>query len=1143
MSFINPITGNIPNNELIITETNISVENGSFENISAVNASFVNLTTTVFTPVNVNSSQISVSVLNVSTGNMSVLNISTANVSDLIINELELINLSVDNISNDIIDTEVINIKSNNSLLPNGQLRKLNNEVILSLGDAADVGSFSIKPNGTNTELNLTNNVLTGDTADFVNVNAENSITDGLYLNEQSVVLTDQSLIKRDGNQVMFIGKSDAGDVTGADFLFKTGEETGAVKLLIPRTSDIVEMIALYATTTIEGDTGIFNAIGVSDLTVADTTQLGELEVLTSASIKNLNVIGPNGLTAAKGTITNLSSTRSTLTNASIGNLSISGNFNASGTSRFYNLTAEYFQSYITGVFQDMDSVTGNIITFESNNISNNILIKTINLSAVNASISNISSTNISATRITGNISNNLAAGAGINLSTVGGVTTITNTGLVSSPLSVSVINASTINASTINGNISNNLAAGAGINLSTVGGVTTITNTGLVTSPLSVSVINASTINASTMNLSLLNPDEIEGFTKSTQYVFRAIGTQTTGQTLSAGTKIAFNTPVVETPPPVYASGFVDKGFDPVLQQYKVPTPGLYGFGCITYYNNAAYTIKIGIFKNGTLVTSAGNNSSTSDSITTVIDCEDGDWIEVKCVSGGGSTVPAENTFWGYRLEPANNIINSTTNLSVQNLSVADDMSATNLSVSNISTSYLTGINASLSSIYINASAKIAVVNTSQLNASNMSVNLATINSLNAYYSESEYVYFTNNAFGAPGTANAQPGIIFKNLEELQIRSGSVAFPGNIHFTRDGTTTNMIYDGDLNISSKANISNISVFNISATTMTFDTLTASEKCITAVGEIDAVKFNASVVHISNDLTLDPGGAFRVQSLVPGNDFFIYSNSGNMYLQANGTGNLNIGRGSLPDDISITPAGVITVDNLTSTNAITTTNASITNISSTDLTIATSLTGAGNINITGDVSAGIISGATLTGDISGNLTAGDGISLATASGITTIAVAQPYLSLSRTTNYTPGAATFYYYSYNTQLDDGSGTYSYSAGAITVNATGRYVISGSGNIDLITQTDRVALRIRLTVNTVYSSSYPQAYGYARHQNYIPEATACYTDFVINLTAGDVVRNRLDISKGNTTGFNSTFDGINIGAGANCMIRRIS
>jgi hypothetical protein len=119
-------------------------------------------------------------------------------------------------------------------------------------------------------------------------------------------------------------------------------------------------------------------------------------------------------------------------------------------------------------------------------------------------------------------------------------------------------------------------------------------------------------------------------------------------------------------------------------------------------------------------------------------------------------------------------------------------------VTMTNISSSYLTGINAALSSIYINASAKIAVVNTSQLNASNISANAVTINSLTAYTSESEIIYFTNNAFGAPGTADAQPATVFKNGPVFEFRSGSVPFPGNINFTRDGTTTNMIYDGNL---------------------------------------------------------------------------------------------------------------------------------------------------------------------------------------------------------------------------------------------------------------------------------------------------------------------------------------------------------
>ena len=180
---------------------------------------------------------------------------------------------------------------------------------------------------------------------------------------------------------------------------------------------------------------------------------------------------------------------------------------------------------------------------------------------------------------------------------------------------------------------------------------------------------------------------------------------------------------------------------------------------------------------------------------------------------------------------------------------------------------------------------------------------------------------------------------------------------------------------------------------------------------------------------------------------------------------------------------------------------------------------------------------------INGDISGNLQAGPGIDLTTASGVTTISVAQPYISLSRTTNYIPGIISFLYISYNSNLNDGSGTFSYSNSEITINATGRYVINGSGNIDNASYTDRVNLRIRLVVNGVYSSSYPQAYGYARHQNFVPFATACYTDFVIDLTAGDVVQNRLDISKGNTTGFNSDFGGINVASGCNCMIRRIS
>jgi hypothetical protein len=49
----------------------------------------------------------------------------------------------------------------------------------------------------------------------------------------------------------MFIGKNISTDTNGVDYLFRTGLETDAVKLRIPRTTDIVEMIALDVDTSI----------------------------------------------------------------------------------------------------------------------------------------------------------------------------------------------------------------------------------------------------------------------------------------------------------------------------------------------------------------------------------------------------------------------------------------------------------------------------------------------------------------------------------------------------------------------------------------------------------------------------------------------------------------------------------------------------------------------------------------------------------------------------------------------------------------------------------------------------------------------------------------------------------------------------
>jgi trimeric autotransporter adhesin len=409
MSFCQSIYGNLENSGFTYTSTNVCANNASFTNLSATNASITNLTTTTFNPTNVNTSNVYSNTVNTSLANASTANVSTAHISTVNVSSFNVSNISVDN------------------------------------------GTF-----------------------------------DNLYIQEQSVVLTDRSVITRDANQVMFIGKSDAGDTTGADFLFRTGLENGEVKLLISRQSNIVQMIALEVTTALDAGYINVSSINCSDLVVTDTTQLEELEVLSSADIANLTVIGANGLNATKGRIINFSSTNSSLVNVSattitattlkgniFTNLSAGTNMGLSQSGgvttistlaqvEFDDLTLESSLNMLDTTNGDPTilSRTSNIINFigTTNNtpLSMNFFMKNFTTTApllvlngtnVRAEINgNLS---VSGT-IKGNLSQNLLAGAGINLSTnvATGITTITNSGIVTDPLNVSTLNASNVNAS-----------------------------------------------------------------------------------------------------------------------------------------------------------------------------------------------------------------------------------------------------------------------------------------------------------------------------------------------------------------------------------------------------------------------------------------------------------------------------------------------------------------------------------------------------------------------------------------------------------------------------------------------------------------------------------------------------------------------
>lgn len=1076
MSFVNPVAGFIPNSEFVYTTSTVNADDVNCTNLTAVNANITNLVTTTFSPININGTNLSVVTASIGTANIgtAIIDVSYTAVSNnenLISNNAFLDNIKTDEIKlndkdgineddaliyregnelnfigkvdptgigvdilfypnqklgtppfkilRDQVLCEAVNMKITNVLttkftnvellgfiddtianrksyiqLVNGEFKFIGGTGIntdflfynkLTDGPILIINSTGIDINGevdaTTIKGNISQNLIAGDgitlsttsgitkieaipLPDPLSVNQLNCdiIDSRLYLFSDSSNYDDKSRIYRQGNILKIAGGEVAGD-ENASIFFYTGPPTGTPQLKIDKNNNKVtvpdfvanDIFSLRATITTFNSSSVSSAFVGSDNMETKILTFND-ETTSNASYfervdDKFRFVGSDGAVAVDWEFYKTDGINALMKiQAANDRVIIDGTLQANispsikaGTGISFSVNPSTGVTEITNTASVEDPLTIN--TLNSTTINNSSTITTNKTATKYIDIIDINNANISTFSKTNNILNLF----GTSTSTPIDINFFTKLYTSNAPIlqllgtDNKVLINGLLEADTITADISNNLVAGDGIQLDTTAGVTTITNTGLVVSPLTIDTINSTTINNSakittddmTVNGTLIAP-YIEGFTQSTEYAFR-VSSNSGGQTLATNTIINFNLVQLETPPST-----ATEGYDTSLKQYKIPTSGIYAFGFNMYYNNANFTLRIGIYKNNVLIASGGNNSSTADSVSTVVDCEEGEWVNIKVVSGGGDTVPSNCSFWGNKLVPANNIIDSTTNLNVKNLTTTN----------NINGATITG---------------------------DLLVGLAGINSI---------------------TDISANGIVYGNT-------------GN-------------------------------------------------------------FSSSV--ITSDLTVNTS----IQS------------------------------------------PVISCGTLTATGLIS---------SSEDITTSAA------------VSAYAMTASFINGDISNNLQAGPGIDLTTASGITTITNVQPYLSLSRTSNYIPGIANFYYVSYNSQLNDGSGTFSYSNSAITVNATGRYVISGSGNIDNVSYNDRVNLRIRLVVNGGYSSFYPEAFGYARHFNYVPYATACYTDFVISLTAGDVVQNRLDISKGNTTGFNSTFDGINIASGCNCMIRRIS
>ena len=1012
MSFINSIEGNVPNSVLKYSTTEVQTDSLIATDATITNANITNLTTTTYTAVNASFGTITADNANLTNAN---------------------------------IGTEVTNIAYINIL----------NAV------NADINNANI------------NEISTGDID-----------LDTIILKEQSATLSDKSLIYRDANEILFVGRQDSFTSSGTDFLFYTGVKAGAPKLRINRNNNIVDIIdldvenILNAPTinadniTITGDT-VTNALITTDLDLKvlkleDDTTAEESKILRQQDI--LKIIGSDTLNTPIH-FYNLGGTTPVLQILNNNHILINGLMEST------TIKGDLSQNLLAGVGISL-STTGNVTTITNTSpLPDPLIINTLNSTTINNSgnINNLGTVTTETAEVVllfinddsipnkyayisrpnniwkfiANTSGNTPIKFYPNLS-LPEVLTITNTGIISSG------NVQGIN---IIGDISSNLLAGTGIALSTVAGITTITNSAPLPDPLTIDKLNSNTINNSgtitsnTVTSDIINVNNqlnatnatvsglliapnIEGFTQSTEYGFRVMTNGDSQTTVVPDQTFPFNF--------INNNGYVipnlsDYNF--TTYTYTIPISGYWFIGYRTYLvGDPTVGTRISITVNDIVVVQAGGKGSSVEYAATPLYLNVGDEIKVKC-SVNGNTFdfrPNMTYFYGYKLIPANNLITTTTDLQIKSLITSDDITCNGV---------LTGSGL---------------------------CNLTTISATNITSS----------------------GGIVSN-------AAITAVDGNITgtlFTNTITNSNTITTDNI-------VSNVGITGVDATI----TGTLNTDTINNTGYITSANAVIQTIDTAQNgtITLNQGsGTLSFYSSSTTGQFYISPYIGNLNLGSafGGLGGLGLTMDATTKDIQI--------------HKILTTS---------------------TIN-----NAGLITTENLVGDISANLAAGDNISLSTTAGVTTIsssAAATPaYLCVLLTSNYAPGTGTSYTLIYDTISAISGITYNLGTGVATIPSNGVYAISASVNIDDISINARINLRCRVRVNGSWVNGQAQGYGYARLSTEVTYASATVAEWLFSFNQNDTIDVRADVSIGTNTAFTSSFNGIQFFNGCLLSIKKI-
>ena len=1022
MSFQTNIAGIPPCNSFTFTTTSVSANSVSCDNLSATNASIVNLTTTTFSPVNINTSNIIADTISASSISATTINSSLLTTVDLIATSGTINTFFsgfIESVGANISDLTVEDITVNNRLL---------------IPDQTNVGLASYMERDANI-LKLAGSLLASD-ADpniefYTNEGTGNpklkipAGSDIVELRELNVVGTAEA------NQV------NCDDLNSAYIINLSTITTDRVLAQTLKGNISENLIAGVGInlSTVSGITTITNTGIVTDPLTIGTINVSNLSA-DHIHVSNISLDGIIGGSTANIAVGNIPTINSSTVNASTVDTDLlyiddSNTGDTSSLARANNIIT------LTGTTLN-SSVDMN---FFLSNPGTRFPIMSLNGNLDSVDING--DLRVTGT-IDGDISPNLAAGTGISLSTTGGITTIGNTAQTSDPLNLSVLNASTINSSNITnsssittgsltGDISSNLASAAGITLSTVNGLTTISSNALSQSTqyafqASSNLNNNQTVGAGT--LLYFNVIELEttpvfgaGYDTGGQRYYIPAGA---GGVWTFGFKAFINTTPTSFRIGIYKNGGLigmggyssdtTESFDVVCQAnpgeyiwvmgvsggasvYMAATHSwFYGYRLEAVNNSVGITTDLTVADlNATDVgavlvaatdviagtaTAGITNTSTLNASTVNGDISNnlaaGTNIALN-TTGGITTISTITPGLSHPLNISN--LNVSVDANISNLNVQTQMTATNASFTNISASGTITANVLGATDVVSTTSYAGFMNTSILSASVVSAG----SDISGTISAGANITLTTDPTSKITTIAAAPGL----TDPLNISTINVSVAANISTATISTLTvqtqltagnssftNISASGDMNVSrvfafgmnSDFNTTNIKQFytnqNGAAFTpaivskdtdiLSIDAGIASTPGITRfstdgvtynmnydgdlnVSTINNSVINSSLVNIYNasveqTLEFSAGSTLKMDNST-GDSVFLYNDSTrfNYGTLAGNTANINFGSGYNASTIQITGGNVINMENTAGVNIsnVSINNASIT----------------------------------------------------------------------------------------------------------------------------------------------------------------------------------------------------------------------